>query len=1005
MSWSRQFGNRPGEEHAPAGRASMQADWVQSGPVRPSRCAGDGSRGTGGRGDARVICRAFDGMPSGLAAGEHSRPLRTRRSCPGAKLALYPGRMLAVLCLCLSAARCSTPGHATQWGKGPGGPEAGPSGLQVERILKCLTRYRAIPGGVSSRSRAESAAGNSQSSAAGCMGTEVDPSTLALRAGDRLELSPAENVEWRMGEGLQDGIEHATGADFSSVRSAAHQHMRTGRGSADEMLTFTLTRSGAYHILLKPQNPASLNPPNQLRVMVSSGYPSPRTSKACYIAPPTSNDTEADLSSERQCKMLNSTLTVSFDTTSPVSEYLSNKIVADYEAMNISNVSVAQLLADRELPECISRKCLTLQVRRYDSWKNPVLSTEMVSEISVEIQGVDTSMFEEVKRGIATVVSDRMPKKWETYQWIGRGGKSKLGNTTCNQFACNATKLVGPETQVIAWVVVRMDGVPLGQGSPFEVRVTGGGFHSFLVDPASMRGQIQAAGGAAIRLIPMDRAGNPLTGVFSHNGNCDPRSSCGRFTDTIEKAGIKIIAECFLNGALTQTRYELNVAKTIGRFRPDTTCTQRGCGSLVEFWYCNPRFDLACGATGTKTTSNGNAYEVSSFANERPECMSCPFVNGEAMIAPVQSNVAFSCILNLTFNGTVIQNPIRTQNTIATDFFGMSLMEGQSILSLAAGEPNATLSTVRYPWANETAKEFKGAIGPKGAFELIVTLQDSYSNPSGGLVGVVAELKHPEMILKLDNAKFNATTGGFHVIGHVTVSGQYRLQLTLEPFLVPLGGSPFLVDITAGEPVIPHTLLIKHPETVTIDAFGQFFFQPRDLYFNFVTSFHSYFDPKNYVGASPNNKASGFWIWVVPRNIKDKDTGQTLEPTLDKSGFNILRCGDDPDPCQGDDPGLSAFVAAFRPEYVGEYYLELQYCDPRTHVSGVQCDDAPQAYNHTSMKPPQAPNPCRILPAGKGGARTGLACTLDAMGFTVGICISFLLQCYACGSKLSLIKH
>ena len=94
------------------------------------------------------------------------------------------------------------------------------------------------------------------------------------------------------------------------------------------------------------------------------------------------------------------------------------------------------------------------------------------------------------------------------------------------------------------------------------------------------------------------------------------------------------------------------------------------------------------------------------------------------------------------------------------------------------------------------------------------------------------------MNVKLDAPKYNVTSGGFHVIGHVTVSGQYRLQLALEPFLVPLGGSPFLVDIAAGEPVIPHTLLIKHPETVTIDAFGQFFFQPRDLYLNFVTSRH-----------------------------------------------------------------------------------------------------------------------------------------------------------------------
>ena len=824
--------------------------------------------------------RAADsGTPHERAAGEHSRLWRARRSCPGAQLVPYSGRMLAVLCLCLSAARCSTPA----------------------------------------------------------------------------------NEQWSRSHGMQAGRDHASGVDLFFARSAAHQHMQAGRGNAEETLSFMFTKSGAYRLLVKPQSPASFIPLAQLRasassssfvISVSSGYPSPRNSKACYIAPPTANDTEADFSSELPCEALNATLTVPFDKTEPVSAFLKNKIVADYEAMNISNVSVAELLVDRELDMCMSRKCLTLQVRRYDSWNNPVTSADMVSEISAEVQGVDSSMFEQVSRGISTVMSDGMLRKWETYQWIGRGGKSSIGNTTCRQFACNATKLLGPETNVIAWVVVRMDGVPLGKGSPFKVRVTGGGFHSFMVDPASMLGQIQAYSGAAIRLIPVDKAGNPVKGAFSHDGHCDPKSSCARMTDAIEKEGINIAAECYRNGALIKTRYELDVAASIRPFRPDTTCTQRGCGSPAS-------------------------------QPSRTECMSCPFVNGEALIASVHSDAAISCLLNMTFNETRIQNPIRTQNTVGTEFFGTTLTEGQSVLSIVAGEPNAKFSTVRYPWANQTAKEFEGTISPKGAFELVVTLQDSYSNPSGGLVGVVAELRHPEMNVKLDAPKYNVTSGGFHVIGHVTVSGQYRLQLALEPFLVPLGGSPFLVDIAAGEPVIPHTLLIKHPETVTIDAFGQFFFQPRDLYLNFVTSRHEFFDSKNYAGASPNNKAPGFWVWVVPRNIKDRDTGQTLEPILDKSGFNILRCGDDPDPCLGNDPGLGAFVAAFRPEYVGKYYLELQYCDPRTHVSGVQCDAEPQAYNHTSMKPPQAPNPCGILPAGKGGARTGLACTLDAMGFTV----------------------
>lgn len=895
------------------------------------------------------------------------------------------GRLLAVLCLSLSAACCSTPGddildenssarERAVYTRGVG---------QVPHILSCLTRYRTVPGGmgfvpgVRNESKADivySRSAHPLLGSAGCAGNLFDPDTLTLSAGDGLALFSSEGVQWRVDEGFT-----AAGSEDlvrSVAKSAAQQHVRIGGVAAYEEVTLSMTRSGSYYVLVKPKSPVSISPHFQLRVVVSSGYPSARTSKACYIMPPTSNDTEVDYSADLPCSEFNASVMVPFEKTETPSEYLSNKIVSDYDTMNTSNVSVAEVLIDREFVMCLSRKCLTLQVRRYDSWSNPVHSPEVTNIISVEVQGIETSMYEVVERGKSTILSDGALRKWETYQWIGNRGNRQLGNNTCNQFPCNVTKLVGPETNVVAWVVVRMDGVPLGSGSPFKVFVTGGGFHGFMVDPFYMTGRVAAAGGAAIRLIPVDKAGNPVKGALSHDGYCNPASYCAKKTDEIMKEGIQVVSECYLSGALIKTKVELDASK-ISDFRPDTTCSKRGCASLIEFFYCNPRVDFACRPDGTKPFQTGAQYETSSLKNQPPECDSCPWYNGEAMIARVNSDQALACILNMTFNDTIVQNPIRTENTVETELFGTTLMEGQSVLSMLAGEPNATMSTVRYPWANTTQKEFEGEIDPKGAFELIITLQDSWANPTGGLVGVFAELRHPEVIIRLDNPIFNETTGGFHVIGNVTISGEYRLQLALEPFLIPLGGSPFLIVIAAGTPETPNTLLLRKPEQVVIDAFGQFFFQPRDKFLNYVSSNHEFFD------STPGNRAPGYWIWVVPRGMKDRDTGLPLEPILDKTGFNILRCGADPDPCNGDDPGLDAFVAAFRPLYVGDYYLELQYCDPRTHVSGVQCDADPFAYNHSAMKPPQAPNPCKALPAGKGGARTGLACTIDGLSFSV----------------------
>ena len=909
-------------------------------------------------------------------------------------------RLLFVLWLCISAARCFTPSDGAasspRYDRTPG-MRIGESQPDISHMVDCLTRVRILTGGAGIRLPLLAGGSNSTAvfmpsshryvSSVGCVGKGIEERVVYLSAGGGIGLTPSTELQWQV-EGEDGHLGREVWERVLLEKGSAGSHRRTlkhmrGTAPPEGESTFTMTQSGTYQLLVRPRQPDSFSVfghKMQLRVVVSSGFPSARTSRACYFKPPTSNDTHVRYDADEECEPVPYLPNgmVAFETTPGHSEYLKTVLVADAELMNISNASITDLLVDRELPLCLTRKCLSLQVRRYDSWSNPVLSSEYTSEISISMEGVPSSMYEVVERGRRTIVSDGELKKWETYQWIGGGsGENVLGNNSCSQFACNVSKLVGPETNVVSWVVIRMDGVPLGFGSPFKVEVVGGGFYTFMVDPFYMHGFVESAGGAMIRLIPVDKAGNPVKNALSDDDNCDPNSRCAAVYDAVAKAGFAMSSECYVNGALSKKEYELDADKSIGKFAPHTPCASSDCPALVEFWYCNRQYDRDCGPDGTKPTATGGYGEKSSRADAPEECNTCPFNNGEALIATVKTTVAASCLFNITWNGTQVINPIQSSNSVGTHFFGTKLGPGQSVLSISAGEPNPEFASIRYPGSNASVSEFAGAINPQGAFELIVTLQDSFGNPSGGSAGIVGELRHPDMVLDIEKPKFNVSTGGFHVIGRVTVSGRYRMQLMMLPFRIPLGGSPFLVDIQAGMPIIPNTLLLRFQDQVTIDSFGYFYFQARDEYNNYVPASHAFFK-------TTGSKAPGFWVWLVPRGILD-DNGLPVETILDTTGYTILSCGGDPDPCDGDDPGDEAFIVGFRLEHIGRYHVELQYCDPRTHVGGQGCNEDLTAWNHSAMTPPEAPNPCKPHPAGKGGARLGLACTLQGTFFTLDV--------------------
>jgi len=61
-------------------------------------------------------------------------------------------------------------------------------------------------------------------------------------------------------------------------------------------------------------------------------------------------------------------------------------------------------------------------------------------------------------------------RTYETYQIPdpepGEPLLAAVGNTTCNTFVCDQTKLVAPNDNFMTWVVVRLSGVPVGLGSP-----------------------------------------------------------------------------------------------------------------------------------------------------------------------------------------------------------------------------------------------------------------------------------------------------------------------------------------------------------------------------------------------------------------------------------------------------------------------------------------------------------------------------------------------------------
>ncbi|KAJ1493841.1 hypothetical protein T484DRAFT_1767031 [Baffinella frigidus] len=151
-------------------------------------------------------------------------------------------------------------------------------------------------------------------------------------------------------------------------------------------------------------------------------------------------------------------------------------------------------------------------------------------------------------------------------------------------------------------------------------------------------------------------------------------------------------------------------------------------------------------------------------------------------------------------------------------------------------------------------------------------------------------------------------------------------------------GSPFWVDVESAAPIVAYTILLITPVEVEIDNFGQFYLQ----------------------------------------NISDPDDPtQLLLPVLDASGIVMLHC---PESCGGQDPGYGSFRAAFVPKALGRWKVEIQYCDPK--VNGLACDQEEKNYDLALQDPPQPPNPCTLERAGeKGGARKGVACSIEGMSF------------------------
>jgi hypothetical protein len=440
------------------------------------------------RADQELDGTTCAGLP-GLRGGPHWPPQQnypcvtcTARLRPTGQFQALPIRrrvfqqrwLVSLVILLVAFVRCSNPApSARELARPPGGRER-------EQVACLMLARRSVTSTVAALLGVEGGGSTGRKGAAECAGDFT-----SVRAGEDVVVYSHERVEWTaVATNPDTAVGEATASDAAALpgfRGEEESSLR-GRFSGGGPALLAITVSGTYHVLVRPASHGSLAPPFRLRMVVTSGYSFAPASRACYVRPFEPPNVTYTGGEEEECYLQNSSepLFLQKDVRPVISpEEQAAKEAAAAAAANSTNGTAAPTQVVKPFEMCYYRNCLTVRVRRFDRWSNAVRDPGIVDTVSVELMGQTPSRLvsgaalawldyeDHTKRVYSSTGSTRT---YETYQIPdpepGEPLLAAVGNTTCNTFVCDQTKLVAPNDNFMTWVVVRLSGVPVGLGSP-----------------------------------------------------------------------------------------------------------------------------------------------------------------------------------------------------------------------------------------------------------------------------------------------------------------------------------------------------------------------------------------------------------------------------------------------------------------------------------------------------------------------------------------------------------
>ena len=363
---------------------------------------------------------------------------------------------------------------------------------------------------------------------------------------------PTGNVEREAGNHhvYHHGSETLSSSPFKSWEEEVlwHHHeldrysaQRQGRGGQGDEVRLNMTQAGRYVLrvwpLISGTQPSLLTSVQHYFLTVTPGATYAPHCKLCYIPPfdgLKQNETELFDLDLRDIKLLSmDSYTVDKMMTKPcISIMLNETAPFRSDASSPSNETVW----NTSFPLCQERICVTLQVRRYDAWGNPIGADfsdssqksytgpggrPLLSDsdiITTELLGIESAVnaSDMFGNGTLSYASDGSLDKYET--WVHGMDYTEVGPVACNSYFCPLIKVVGPNTFVQTWIMVRINGSPVGFGNPVFTRTVPGKFANFGLDVSSINGSITPHGaafmGPAIRIVPVDALGIKLMSTF-----------------------------------------------------------------------------------------------------------------------------------------------------------------------------------------------------------------------------------------------------------------------------------------------------------------------------------------------------------------------------------------------------------------------------------------------------------------------------------------------------------